>query len=108
MGITAAQQLSALRKNSLFLVSFAVVMPMLGGIAGMALGLIMDLSAGGITLMAVLGASASYIAVPAAMKESLPEANSGMSIAASLGITFPFNVLINVPFLIAVGQHFGS
>jgi hypothetical protein len=59
------------------------------------------LSAGGVALMAILGASASYIAVPAAMKQSLPEANAGMSITASLGITFPFNVLIGVPFFIA-------
>ncbi|KJY91856.1 MULTISPECIES: sodium-dependent bicarbonate transport family permease [Vibrio] len=108
MGLTAGKQLTALKKNSLFLISFAVLMPMLGGIAGTALGLALQLSAGGITLMAVLGASASYIAVPAAMKESLPEANSGMSITASLGITFPFNVLFNVPFFIAVGQHLGS
>lgn len=66
--------------------------------------MLLGFSAGGITLMAVLGASASYIAVPAAMKESLPEANAGMSITAALGITFPFNVLFNVPFFIALGQ----
>ncbi|WCE31666.1 sodium-dependent bicarbonate transport family permease [Vibrio sp. SCSIO 43137] len=105
MGLVAGQQLSALKENSLFLLSFAVLMPMVGGIAGTALGYLLGFSAGGIALMAVLGASASYIAVPAAMKESLPEANSGMSITAALGITFPFNVLLNVPFFIAVGQH---
>jgi hypothetical protein len=105
MGLIAGQQLSTLKQNSLFLVSFAVLMPMIGGLAGTALGYTLDFSAGGISLMAVLGASASYIAVPAAMKESLPEANAGMSITASLGITFPFNVLFNVPFFIAIGQY---
>ncbi|REL32269.1 sodium-dependent bicarbonate transport family permease [Thalassotalea euphylliae] len=105
MGIVAAEQLSTLKKNSIFLISFAILMPMIGGLAGTGLGLVMGLSAGGVALMAVLGASASYIAVPAAMKESLPEANAGMSITASLGITFPFNVLIGVPFFIALGSY---
>ena len=107
MGLVAGEQLGSLRKNSLFLLSFGVLMPMIGGLAGTGLGIGLGLSAGGIALMAVLGASASYIAVPAAMKESLPEANAGMSITASLGITFPFNVLLAVPFFIALGQYFG-
>ncbi|OCQ20857.1 sodium-dependent bicarbonate transport family permease [Pseudoalteromonas luteoviolacea] len=107
MGLVAGEQLGSLKKNSVFLISFAILMPMLGGLAGTGLALLLGLSAGGIALMAVLGASASYIAVPAAMKESLPEANAGMSITASLGITFPFNVLINVPFFIALGQFLG-
>jgi hypothetical protein len=105
MGLIAGQQLSSLKENSLFLVCFAVLMPMIGGMAGTALGYTLGFSAGGISLMAILGASASYIAVPAAMKESLPEANAGMSITASLGITFPVNVLFNVPFFIALGQY---
>ncbi|MDK1288656.1 sodium-dependent bicarbonate transport family permease [Pseudoalteromonas umbrosa] len=108
MGLVAGEQLGTLKKNSLFLISFAILMPMLGGLAGTGLGVLLELSAGGIALMAVLGASASYIAVPAAMKESLPEANAGMSITASLGITFPFNVLLGVPFFIALGQYLGA
>lgn len=105
MGLVAAEQLSSLRKNSLFLICFAILMPLLGGMAGTGLGVYLQFSAGGIALMAILGASASYIAVPAAMKQSLPEANAGMSITASLGITFPFNVMIGVPFFIALGQY---
>ncbi len=105
MGLVAGEQLATLKRNSLFLISFGILMPIIGGLAGTGLGIAMDLSAGGIALMAVLGASCSYIAVPAAMKESLPEANAGMSITASLGITFPFNVLFAVPFFIALAQH---
>ncbi|ESP92623.1 MULTISPECIES: sodium-dependent bicarbonate transport family permease [Pseudoalteromonas] len=108
MGLVAGEQLGTLKKNSIFLISFAILMPMLGGLAGTGLGVMLGLSAGGLALMAVLGASASYIAVPAAMKESLPEANAGMSITASLGITFPFNVLLGVPFFIALGQYLGA
>lgn len=104
MGLTAGEQLSSLKKNSLFLVCFAVLMPLIGGSLGLGLGLLLGFSSGGTALMAILGASASYIAVPAAMKQSLPEANSGISITASLGITFPFNVIIAVPFFIALSQ----
>ena len=57
----------------------------------------MDLSLGGTTLLAVLYASASYIAAPAAMRIAIPEANPALSIGASLGVTFPFNVLVGVP-----------
>lgn len=108
MGLVAGEQLAALKKNSLFLVSFGMLMPMVGGICGTSLGVLLGFSAGGISLMAILGASASYIAVPAAMKQSLPEANAGMSITASLGITFPFNVLLGVPFFIALGQYIAA
>jgi hypothetical protein len=55
------------------------------------------MSEGGTMLMAVLAASASYIAVPAAMRISVPEANPTLSLTASLGITFPFNVLVGIP-----------
>jgi len=65
----------------------------IGGLLGWWLGL----SVGGTTIMAVLAASASYIAVPAAMRISVPEANPTLSLAASLGITFPFNILIGIP-----------
>ena len=106
MGITAGKQLATIKENSLFMICFGIVMPMIGGLAGTGLGLLLELSNGGIALMAVLGASASYIAVPAAMKASLPEANSGLSITASLGITFPFNVMLGVPFFIALSQQF--
>ena len=105
MGLVAGEQLSTLKNNSLFLICFAVLMPLIGGSLGTGLGLLLSFSAGGVALMAVLGASASYIAVPAAMKQSLPEANAGMSITSSLGITFPFNVVIAVPFFIALGQY---
>ena len=57
-----------------------------------------------ITLLAVLGASASYIAVPAAMRVALPQANATLSMAASLGITFPFNVLAGIPLYLLLAQ----
>ncbi len=55
------------------------------------------LSPGGITLLAVLAGSASYIAAPAAMRIAVPDANPSLSLTASLGVTFPFNIFIGIP-----------
>ncbi|NVK24629.1 MAG: sodium-dependent bicarbonate transport family permease [Gammaproteobacteria bacterium] len=106
MGIVAANQFQEIKRNGLFLIAFGIFMPCVGGVLGFYLGYLLELSSGGVALMATLGASASYIAVPAAMKVSLPEANSGVSISASLGITFPFNVMIGVPMFIALSQYY--
>ena len=97
MGITAAGRLSEIKRVGSFMLAFGVAMPLIGGALGCALGIAIGLSTGGAILMAVLGASASYIAVPAAMHVALPQANHSLSISASLGITFPFNVLIGIP-----------
>jgi hypothetical protein len=61
------------------------------------IGLLLGLSVGGTTMLAVLYASASYIAAPAAMRIAIPEANPALSLGASLGVTFPFNVVVGVP-----------
>lgn len=97
MGMTAASQLGEIKRLGGFMLAFGVAMPMVGGAIGMLLGMALGLSSGGTILLAILGASASYIAVPAAMQVALPEANQSLSISASLGITFPFNVLIGIP-----------
>jgi uncharacterized protein len=66
------------------------------------------LSVGGTALLAVLAASASYIAVPAAMRISVPEANPTLSLSASLGITFPFNVMLGIPLYLRMAQWIHS
>ena len=66
-------------------------------LAGVVAGTLAGLSPGGVTMVAILGASASYIAVPAAMRIAVPEARHNLSITASLAITFPFNVLVGIP-----------
>ncbi len=97
MGILTASQVGSLRKYGLFLLAFGVVMPLFSGVVGALLGAILGLSVGGAAMLSVLAASASYIAVPAAMRISVPEANPTLSLAASLGVTFPFNVLVGIP-----------
>lgn len=97
MGLIAAARAGSLRRYGLFLIAFGVVMPLFGALVGAAVGWLLGMSPGGTMLMAVLAASASYIAVPAAMRISVPEANPTLSLTASLGITFPFNVLVGIP-----------
>lgn len=86
------------------LVAFGVVMPMIGAAAGLGAALVLGLSLGGTVLMMVLAASASYIAVPAAMRVALPEANPSVALTLSLGITFPFNLVVGIPAYIAVAE----
>jgi hypothetical protein len=98
MGLLAAQRLAEVRTVGPFLVTFAVCMPVLYGLFGVITGGMVGLSVAGATLLGVLAASASYIAAPAAMRMSLPEANPSLYLTASLGITFPFNLSFGIPF----------
>lgn len=103
MGLVAGRGLrgasGVLRPGALV---FGVVMPVAAAAAGLAVGLGLGLSAGGVALMMTLAASASYIAVPAAMRVALPEANPAVYLTLSLGVTFPFNLTIGIPAYIAV------
>jgi len=97
MGLIAASRLNALKKYGLFIVGFGVLMPLVSALFGVLAGYYLGFSVGGIAMLAVLASSASYIAVPAAMRISVPEANPTLSLTASLGVTFPFNILIGIP-----------
>ncbi|BDY05420.1 sodium-dependent bicarbonate transport family permease [Ferrimonas sp. YFM] len=97
MGQKAAQRWRELGSDASFLASFGIAMPLVGALLGTAFALPLGLSAGGTILLAVLGASASYIAVPAAFSVAMPKADLGPAITASLGVTFPFNVLVGIP-----------
>ena len=98
MGMEAARRIREFRKVGAVLVAFGLVMPLIGGAVGIAVGhWVLDMSVGGTTLVAVLGASASYIAVPPAMRLAVPEANPSFYLTLALGITFPFNVVIGIP-----------
>jgi hypothetical protein len=86
------------------LVLFGLLMPYVGAVFAMAAGLAIGLSTGGVALLMVLGASASYIAVPAALRLALPEARPSIYLTLSLGITFPMNLTIGIPAYIALAQ----
>jgi hypothetical protein len=101
LGTVAGRRLGDLRKVGLFLLAFGVLMPLINGMAGIAVGKAVGLSLGGTLLLAVLAASASYIAAPAAMRLSLPEANPTLYLTSALAITFPFNVTVGIPLYFA-------
>ncbi len=103
MGLVAGRGLREAKgvlKPGLFL--FGVIMPVVGSCFGLAAGLLLGLSTGGVVLFMVLSASASYIAVPAAMRVALPEANPSIYLTLSLGVTFPFNLTLGIPLYVAV------
>ena len=105
MGIVAGRGLRDSRNVISFgLFGFGIVMPILGAATGLGVALLIGLSAGGATLMMTLAASASYIAVPAAMRVALPAANPAISLTLALGITFPFNLTFGIPAYMAVAQ----
>lgn len=104
MGIEAASRFGDFRQVGGFLTGFGIAMPLVGAALGMALAWSLGLSTGGTVLVAILGASASYIAVPAAMHLALPRANLGYSMTLALGITFPFNVIVGIPLYLLVAN----
>jgi uncharacterized protein len=105
MGLVAGRGLQHGRKYlTPALAVFAVVVPLMGAAMAAVLSLVIGLSAGGTAVLMTLAASASYIAVPAALRLALPEANPAISLTMSLGITFPFNLLVGIPLYIAVAS----
>ena len=104
MGIVAGRRLGDLRKAGPFLNGFGVLAPLLNGALGVYLGKITGLGVGGATLLGVLSASASYIAAPAAIRVSLPDANPTFYLTASLAITFPFNITLGIPIYLAFAR----
>jgi hypothetical protein len=102
MGITSGGKLKALIKKGWFILSFAIIIPILNGcLVALISGLFME-EVGNRLLMSILAASASYIAVPAAMKLAAPGANPGLYISMALAITFPFNITIGMPFYLYI------
>lgn len=102
MGLVAGRGLlRSARQVSPAVIGFGLVMPLVGGALGLAGGALIGLSPGGTALMTTLAASASYIAVPAAMRVALPEANPAISLTLALGITFPFNLVVGIPLYVA-------
>ncbi|TPW11864.1 MAG: hypothetical protein FD130_1894, partial [Halothiobacillaceae bacterium] len=103
----AARRLGDFRRVGMFLVGFGLIMPLLGAAIGLLVGHeLLGFGVGGTLLVAVLGASASYIAVPPAMRLAIPEAEANPSfyLTLSLGVTFPFNVVIGIPLYYSAAQ----
>jgi hypothetical protein len=97
MGMTVARRLGSVREAGLFPVLFALFFPPISGSIAMGLAMLLGMPLGDSFLLVILAASASYIAVPAVMRVSVPEANPGLYVTMALSLTFPLNILISIP-----------
>jgi uncharacterized protein len=97
MGLVAAKRIQDLQKTGIFLISFSILMPILNAAISIVIAHTIGMSQGDALLFAVLCASASYIAVPAAMRMTVPEANPSLYISTALAVTFPFNIIVGIP-----------
>lgn len=104
MGVLTGRRLGDVRRAGWGLVAFALVFPLVAATAGIVAGVVIGMSVGTATVLGVLCASASYIAAPAAVRLALPEANPGVTLAASLGITFPMNLVVGIPLYLALAE----
>ncbi|HSC65720.1 MAG TPA: sodium-dependent bicarbonate transport family permease [Caldimonas sp.] len=105
MGLLTAKNLGGLRGRPPGLVAYALLAPLAHAAVAIALAAAAGLSAGNGALLAALAASASYIAVPAVLRHAVPEANPSLYFGMSLGITFPFNILVGIPLYAAAAQR---
>ncbi|MGJ8696816.1 MAG: sodium-dependent bicarbonate transport family permease [Verrucomicrobiaceae bacterium] len=108
MGLIAGHKIIDLSSANKRLIAFALIAPVVQGLLGLSTAWLIGLSQGGAVIFAVLCASASYIAAPAAARVSLPQANPGYYVTASLGITFPFNLVIGIPLYLSLSKIFYS
>ncbi|MFZ9003461.1 MAG: sodium-dependent bicarbonate transport family permease [Robiginitalea sp.] len=104
MGITSGGELSALVKKGWFALVFALLIPLVNGCITAAVSSAFITEPGNRFLFAILAASASYIAVPAAMRLAVPRANPSLYLPMALAITFPFNITLGMPLYLQIIQ----
>ena len=104
MGMVAARRFASFRTYGFSMTLFAICIPLLNALLSIAVTHALHMAPGDRLLLAILVASASYIAVPAAMKQAAPEADPGLFIPMALGITFPFNITLGMPLYWALIQ----
>ena len=97
MGLVAARRIKDLQKTGAFLISFAILIPIVNAGIGLSIAKLIGMPQGDALLFTVLCASASYIAVPAAMRLTVPEANPSLYVSTALAVTFPFNIIVGIP-----------
>jgi hypothetical protein len=97
MGLVAARRIRDLEKTGIFLISFAILIPIVNAGIGLLIAKFIGMPQGDALLFCVLCASASYIAVPAAMRLTVPEANPSLYVSTALAVTFPFNIIVGIP-----------
>tara|TARA_B100000700_G_scaffold152305_1_gene169085 strand:+ start:433 stop:1371 length:939 start_codon:yes stop_codon:yes gene_type:complete len=106
MGTRVAKRLKELKGKGKTLILFALITPLIGSVLALFASNYFALSIGNSTLLMVLTASASYIAVPAVVKDAIPNANPAIYLGLSLGVTFPFNIIIGIPVYHELAKYF--
>ena len=97
MGLMAARNIKGLRGKPTITLLYAIGSPFSHALIALGLCKLVGLPLGNTILLMVLASSASYIAVPAVLRHALPEVNPGLYMGMSLGITFPFNIILGIP-----------
>jgi hypothetical protein len=105
MGLLAARNMGELRDKSPWLIAYAIGAPLVHAAIALVLCLALDIPPGNGALLMVLAASASYIAVPAVIRHAIPEANPSLYFGMSLGLTFPFNILVGIPLYMQIAHR---
>ncbi|CAD0231879.1 MULTISPECIES: sodium-dependent bicarbonate transport family permease [Planktothrix] len=108
MGLVAAKRIRELKKAGSFLIAFSVFIPVANAILGIIIGKVLGFGEGNTLLFTVLCASASYIAVPAAMRMTIPEANPSIYVSMALALTFPFNIIVGIPLYLELIKLIGA
>ncbi|MUH00071.1 sodium-dependent bicarbonate transport family permease [Scytonema sp. UIC 10036] len=108
MGLVAARRIRDLGKTGSFLIAFSIFIPVANGILGVLISKVLGMGEGNGLLFAVLCASASYIAVPAAMRLTVPEANPSLYVSMALALTFPFNIIVGIPLYLQIVNLVGA
>jgi uncharacterized protein len=108
MGLIASRRIMQTKALTMRLVALGIAIPLLNGVIGTVAGTLIGLDPGTAAILGILAASASYIAVPAAMRLALPEADPGIYLSMSLGITFPFNIVFGISLFAWLAQTLGS
>jgi hypothetical protein len=105
LGYLAGSNWGEIKKVGAMVGVFALIFPVFAGTLGVLAGNMVGLSIGGATILGVLCASASYIAAPAAVSVGLPEANAPLALMSSIGVTFPFNLLVGIPLYLEIAKN---
>ncbi len=106
MGITSGKKIGALLKKGWFVFLFSIIIPLINGLFIARISCLFLDNTGNRFLLAILAASASYIAVPAAMRIAAPKANPSLYLPMALAITFPFNITLGMPIYMYIAQMY--
>lgn len=104
MGLLCARNVGGLKGKPIWLLAYAVAAPLAHALIALMLAWAADMSVGNAALLMTLAASASYIAVPAVIRHAISEANPSLYFGMSLGVTFPFNILVGIPLYVSIAQ----